>query len=273
MQAWEESFEMAAGRRRVVLTKWLVGINVAVFLLQGVTGDLVPGRLGWMSEVFGLSREGLASGYVWQIVSYMFLHGGVFHIVANMLVIYFAGVQVEGLLGPRRFLMIYFLGGIVGGLVQTVLSPGLLVGASAAGFAVLIAFTTIQPELRLTLLLFFVVPLRVKAKHLALGAFAVSLIFAVFPPGDNVGHLAHLFGCITGWVCVRKMGFGGRRKGGRGWYAQMIGGSGRPVEPTLEEIDRILDKVSRLGMQSLTREERLALEAGRESIIRRPPIR
>lgn len=275
MQAWDESSVWASVRRKTTTTKLLVGINIAVFLLQNFTGDLAPGRLGWMSAYFGLSREGLASGYFWQIVSYMFLHGGTFHILANMLVIYFAGSHIERLLGSRKLLIIYFMGGIVGGLVQAALSPGLLVGASAAGFAILIAFTTILPELQMTLLLFFVVPVQVKAKHLALGAFAISLIFTVFPPGDNVGHVAHLFGCITGWLYARRLGFGERSSAqypAKSPTHTFGRSAGRAPYPSNEEIDRILDKVSLQGLHSLTREERMALEAGREHIVRRPNL-
>lgn len=270
MQAWEENrWEPPA--RSAPVTRVLVGINIAVFVLQMLVGDTASGRLGWMSYYFGLSREGLGSGYVWQVVTYMFLHGGVFHIFANMLVIYFAGSQIERLLGARKMLTIYFLGGIVGGLVQTALSPGLLVGASAAGFAVLIAFTTILPELQMTLLLFFVLPVRLKAKHLALGAFSVSLVFTIFPPGDNVGHVAHLFGCITGWICAQRLGFGkvSTPPPLPDWLLNRSTGQG----PREADIDRILNKISLHGMHSLTREERHVLEAGRERIARRSNIR
>ncbi len=267
-------------RNQSVVVK-LVIANVVVFILQMFAGDLQANGLGWISYYFGLSRDGLASGYLWQLVTYMFLHAGVIHILANMLIIYFAGRFLERVIGPKKFLMLYIIGGVAGGLAQIAFSPAILVGASAAGFACLIAFTTIMPELQLTMLLFFIIPVRMKAKYMALGAFAVSLLFTIFPPGDNVGHLAHLVGCVAGWVYARFLGYGNKLPLG-GVFDTLKSKSKTSARPPVKdakfttvenEIDPILDKISKHGMQSLTPEERRILEKGREKIVKRSSVR
>ena len=122
----------------------------------------------WIERGLALSAPGVRQGFVWQFVTYTFLHGSWFHLLANMVMLYFAGRELEPLLGARHFLLVYFGGGLTGGIAQLVFTKlpldGPLMGASACVLATLIAFTTILPELELTCLLFFVVPVRIKAK-------------------------------------------------------------------------------------------------------------
>lgn len=252
--------------RRPRLWLKLVIANVAVFVLQA----FLP-----LEEWFALGREGLWGGQVWRFFTYMFLHGSLMHLLFNMLTLMFAGREVESLLGRSRMLWIYFGGGLLGGLLQLLATGGHypLVGASAAVFAVLFAFTTIMPESELMLLLFFVVPVKIRAKYLALGLVAISILFIVTGTGGNIGHVAHLGGALFGWVYARKLGYGyplriqeflwtrrERKNREKGLS---------PEEFISEEIDPILDKISREGIHSLTRAERRILELGREKIERR----
>ena len=137
----------------------------------------------------------------------------------------------------------------------------------------LIAFTTIEPEIELTMLLFFVIPVRLKAKYLALGIVVFSIIMAVGSAKSGIGHLAHLGGCLLGWVYIKQLGFGNplrlqkylfekRQRAER--HARMS-----PAQFINQEIDPILDKISREGIHSLTRTERKILEKGREKIAQR----
>jgi len=255
-------------RRPVVKT--LVFINIGVFVLQIIFNDLDARELGRFSQIFGLSRDGMASGYLWQPLTYMFLHGSFFHIFANMLIIWFAGRNLEQIIGPKNFLIVYFAGGLLGGVAQLATSTGTVVGASAAGFAVLIAFTTILPELELTLLLFFILPIRMKAKYLAYAAFGISLLFVLFPPGDGIGHAAHLAGCVVGYLYARRLGHGRRSPIERIAIEKRAERARRENMPPDEfisaEIDPILEKISLHGIHSLTRAERQILERGREKI-------
>ncbi len=257
------------GRRSVV--SWLIIANVAFFLAQELTNVFRP---YFINEWFALSSYGMRQGYAWQFITYMFLHGGPVHLLVNMLTLYFAGREVETIIGPRHLLGIYFGGGILGGLAQTVLMPsGPLMGASAGVCAVLIAFTTLLPEIEITTLLFFVIPLRLKAKYLALLLVASTIVLLVSRLAPGIGHLAHLGGCLLGFLYIKQLGFGNpmrfqkylfekRQRADR--QARMT-----PSQFINQEIDPILDKISREGIHSLTRAERKILEKGREKIAQR----
>lgn len=256
------------------LTLWLVGINVAIFLLEIPAGILFGAA--WFENLFGmfsLSRVGLEDQRYWQMVSYMFLHANLLHLTFNMLVLYFAGREVEAGLGRFNFLVIYFIGGILAGLAQVFLtgSGGPLVGASGGTFAVLLAFTRMVPNLPL-LAFIVVIPVRMKAKFLGWGAMLSALLFMVtgFMPG--IGHMAHFVGGLFGLLYTMGIEYLSRGPK-RGDQVEMI----RPHRPSpegsspegREEIDRILDKISRHGMHTLTSEEKRTLMRGRNQILRR----
>ena len=251
----------------------LVGANVGFFIAQTMLNAAVRGPGPGMAEDWlGLSAAGIASGRVWQFFSYSFLHGGVWHLLANMLMLCFAGREVEAILGPRHFLAIYFGGGLLGGLSQWVFTPldVPLLGASACVLAVLIAFTTILPELEMTLLLFYVVPVRMRAKHLAMATVGLSVLFLVTHKFSMIGHWAHLGGCLFGWLYVKQLGYGNPLRIQKYLFekrqqAERIERMS-PQQFISEEIDPILDKIARDGIQSLTRSERRTLEKGREKI-------
>ena len=268
------------GRRSVVAL--LIFLSVMAFVAQIFAEMATPGfTYQWLC----LDSEGIRSGYYWKFITYLFVHGspappgmpggsplvGLVHLFLNMMTLYFVGREVEAIAGPKHLLGMYFLGGFVGGLAQILAVPGVSVaGASAGVCAVLLAFTTILPEFEVTLLLFFVVPIRLRAKYvgwLVVGAAAALPLFHLM---SNVAHVAHLGGCLVGWIYARKLGFGNP------WWIQrrMIERRQRearlarmaPDQYIVEEIDPILDKISRDGIRSLSRRERQILERGREKI-------
>lgn len=244
--------------------KTLIAVNIACFVGQLAAATFDVPVEAWLA----LSRAAVVHGRVWQSVTYMFLHANWIHLGLNMFTLYFAGRIVENNLGARHLLKVYFIGGLVGGLAQLAAiwrSGGTVVGASAGVCAALFAFTTLFPEARLTALLFFVVPVRLKARHLALGFIAVSVFFIVTDSGGNIGHVAHLGGCLVGWFMTRRVLRGGvpvRIPVFRGFSG------GEPGHPTGvfvgHRIDAILDKVAREGIHSLTPEERRLLENDRD---------
>lgn len=262
----------------------LIGVNVAVFVFQLVAHH--GAGLTGLERAFGLSADGLRAGHFWQLFTYMFLHSAEnpMHIIANMLMLYFAGREVEMIAGPRHLLGIYFLGGLLGGVAQVLLGPGdgYLIGASAGVFAVLFAFTTTAPEMELTMLVFFVLPVRTKAKVLAGSLAFLSLVCAAavfwgyLSPGGFLGswgHLAHLGGALAGWFYIKQMGFGNPLRIQR-YFLDKRQRDERlqrmpPAQFISQEIDPILDKISREGIHSLTRGERRILEKGRDKISRR----
>jgi membrane associated rhomboid family serine protease len=268
---------------RLPLVTVLIAINSAAFILQILLDNFLFPRSPFIretftSEIFGLSREGIANGYYWQFLTYMFLHGNLLHILANMLGLYFAGRQIEAILGRSHLLGIYFLGGLIGGALQLAFSSGVLIGASAGVMAVVLAFTTILPELEITALIFFVIPVNIRAKYLGWGLAGSSAAFLLLNfCGVRIfgewGHAAHLGGCLVGWAYIKQMGFGNplrvqryvfekRQRDAR--YERMP-----PGQFISEEIDPILEKISREGIHSLTRREKKILERGRDKIAER----
>ena len=118
----------------------LIAANVAAFILQLAIGIASP---GFIENYLALSRGGVLSGYEWQWITYLFLHGnlpgdivgGLLHLGFNMLTFHFAGREVERIVGRNHLLGIYFAGGILGGIAQILFSDSYLVGASAAVFS------------------------------------------------------------------------------------------------------------------------------------------
>jgi len=258
--------------RRGSLTLLLIIVNVLGFGLQSLADWLSP---GWTENYLALSGIGIRNFYLWQFVTYMFLHGGVLHLMVNIFTLFLAGREVEGITGRGNFLGIYFLGGLIGGLGQVLLGPAdvPLVGASAGVFALLIAFTTIYPEVQLTVFLFFVIPVRLKARVLAylLVGFSLVCLLAGFMP--EVGHTAHLGGCLVGWLYTKRLGYGNPLRLQR-YFTKKRELTERlktmsPEEFISAEIDPILDKIAREGIHSLTRMERKILEKGRDKIARK----
>jgi membrane associated rhomboid family serine protease len=260
------------GRRSVVTL--LIVASVMAFIGQTFAEMAVR---GFTQQWLSLSMTGIRAGYYWQFVSYLFIHGnpgdpitGVVHLFLNMFTLYFVGREVEAIAGPRHLLGMYFLGGILGGLGQIFCSQFPVSGASAGVCAVLVAFTTILPEYEVTLLLFFVVPVRLRAKYVGWLVAGGAAAMAAFHWMPEVAHVAHLGGCLVGWIYVRQLGFGNP------WWIQrrLIERRQReerlnrmsPDQYMIEEIDPVLDKIAREGIRSLTRGERRILERGREKI-------
>ncbi|MBU6398944.1 MAG: rhomboid family intramembrane serine protease [Verrucomicrobia bacterium] len=293
----DDRFYMRSGSYapRWSATMALLVTNAVCFLLQSV---LEFYRLFPVATYFYLSPDGLAHGYVWQLVTFQFLHGGFWHLAFNLLVLYFFGRAIESALGPGRFLKLYLASGTVGGLVQTLLAwvlPGLfggaVVGASAGIFGLVAAFATLFPEQELTLLLFLIVPVSMRARTLLWLSIAVAL-FGILVPMDNVANAAHLAGIFTGWAyiywiiqrdvfsrlpSVRPLARRPRElvrasSGKRSlWQGRKHPESDDlpPAEFISQQVDPILDKISAHGIQSLTERERKILEAARAKMAKR----
>ncbi len=226
---------------------------------------------------FALQAETVRSGHLWQLVTFMLLHANPIHLVANVLVLYFAGREVEPIVGLRHFVGLYLAGNLAGGLAQwSAMALGLtpagawVVGISAGVAAVLAAFATILPELEVVLLLFFVLPLRLRAKVLGAGLVACTALLCLFDAGSPLGPVGMLAGCLVGWLYAKQLGFGNplaieRYLCDKRQHAARI--ERMPAEQFIrEEIDPILEKIARSGTRSLSRPERKLLEKGREKL-------
>ena len=145
----------------------LVMANIIVFAVQVVLQSYDP---AFVRDYLALSQRGMREAYGWQFFTAMFLHDGQWDLLGNMLLLYLLGRDVESILGQRQFLILYFSGIIAGELGHLFLMPlnCALYAAGGGVAAVLVAYATILPELELTSMVFFVLPIRLKAKHLAL---------------------------------------------------------------------------------------------------------
>jgi len=255
-------------RPRVILLG-LIGTNVVAFVAQLFLDAYQP---GFVREYLGLSDQGVHAAYGWQFFTALFLHDGPWHLIGNMLILYLLGRDVESIIGQRQFLLLYLAGAAAGELGHLFLMPAtsVLFAASGGVAAVVLAYATILPELELTSTVFLLLPVRLKAKYLAYAACAIALWGVTLDRGGAVPHSAYLGGIVAGWFYAHLLGFGRasflqralrERRAEVERYRAMT-----PDQFISEEVDPILDKISREGMQSLTRAERRILARAQEKI-------
>lgn len=191
-------------------TMAILVLNVVVFVIQFGADRFFPGYP--FDDNFALSLNGIKSGYVWQLLTYQFMHASFLHIFLNCWAIFVFGREVEIYLGKARMLALYFSSGIAGGLLQilgTWLLPdhfggGAVVGASAGAFGLVTAYAVLFPNRVLILLLFFVLPVKMRARTLLWLSIAMAVAGVIVPFG-NIAHAAHLGGILSGYVFSRLM--------------------------------------------------------------------
>jgi membrane associated rhomboid family serine protease len=249
----------------------LLIVNLAVFVLQWVPGLgslLLDGGAIVAHKVF-------AEGQVWRLATYMLLHSvdSVFHLLFNMLGLWMIGPEIEERMGTKRFLWFYALCGVGAGLFSvfylfsSVTQWMPVIGASGAVLGLLTAYAVYYPDRQL--LFYFVIP--VKAWMLVAGYAAVSLLLALTEKGGVVAHLVHFGGIVVAFAYLKSHGRieavldemkSRRREKTVRRNAETEISRKRFFE---ESIDPILEKISREGMSSLTKEEKRLLDkAGRE---------
>ena len=279
--------------RRGSICQQFIYINIGIFVvtaLVAIVGMLFNvGKSSWMEW---LELPAWLPQFIkqpWSIVTYMFLHAGILHLLFNMLWLYSFGQLFLMFFSARHFRGLYFLGGFCGGLLYMVaynffpyfesyLYGSYLLGASASVLAIVIATAVRNPEYRVNLLLFG----QVRLKYLALVMIITDLLFVT--SNNAGGHIAHLGGALAGWWFAA-----GLRKGtdvtkwingaidwiSGGFRIQRVskkpkmevhyGGRAKDYEYNArkkeqnEEVDRILDKLKKSGYQSLTTEEKKRL--------------
>lgn len=184
----------------------LVAINLAVYAFQVLSGPLER----QIFATYALSLNGLEDGRWWQFVTHAFLHGNLLHLILNMVGLWVPGRIVERVMGSGRFVALYLFSAVAGGIAQMLFVGGntMLVGASGAVCGVILAFTTIFPEAQRIFLIFFILPLRLKAKYLGWGITFSSFLLLALNIEPWIGHAAHLGGCMAGYFFARLSGFG-----------------------------------------------------------------
>ncbi len=182
--------------------KALIGANVVVFLLQAI----VPG----FTAALGLQPASVIGALsVWQVVTYMFLHAGIFHLLLNMLVLWMFGTELERIWGTRYFLKYYFVTGVGAGLLTMLFSLlpfgfaeqiryANIIGASGAIYGLLLAYAMYFPDRPILMMMLFPIP----AKYFVMIIGAISLYSSLGMSG-GVAHATHLGGLAIGYLYLR----------------------------------------------------------------------
>src|SRR5580692_3016212 len=183
--------------------KWLLISNIGIYLLQFFGGLAGAGAV--ITYYFGLRPLDVVSHFfIWQVVTYMFLHGGVFHIAFNMFALWVFGVPLEQAFGTRNFLNFYFLCGIGAGICVT-LGASLFgnpaiptIGSSGAIYGILMASAVLWPDQ--IILMFFLFPIKLRYYVMVVGAIA---FLGTFNQASGVNDFAHLSGLGFGYLYVK----------------------------------------------------------------------
>jgi len=280
--------DMYSRARGMSVTMWLIVVCVVAFFIDGFTGRLV-GNAATMMGVWGVLSEwgnfnasdGILGFQLWRLVSYQFLHAGLFHILFNMLILFYLGRMMESYLGSKRFLAFYLISGVGGALLYLILwmlgamvgNPNIpfllqtgpdtpLVGASSGIFGILVGVAIIAPDKRIHMIF---PPISVTVRALALVLIGIALFRVMVGGPNDGGEAAHLGGALLGFLLVKNPGwlnFADRFSPSSVQSGINTGRFERKRKKDLAEraeIDRILDKVRDQGLASLTRKEKKAL--------------
>jgi len=297
----DRDYMRSDGRFRPSFHWSATSVLLVVIAVCSLVQNLIPAEQ--VEKYLSLSVDGLKRGFVWQLLTFQFLHGGLLHLAFNLLALWSFGRVVESRLGVSRYLTLYFLAGVVGGLFQVglgfflpALHGGFLFGASAGVCGVLAVFCRLEPEVP-------IIPLFIKAKYALLVFIGIAVVFTILPVGPNISHAAHLGGMLAGvgWVQLRwhqefvalpwenlmwrfrqLRPFQARQRKqelvraasvrGRPWRtnsSETDDLEAAPEEFISKEVDPILDKISAHGIQSLTEQERKILDAAQKKIAKR----
>lgn len=178
----------------------IIGINLLLFLPTIVSQEIREELI----INFGLWSKGTFLDYPWGIVTNMFIHNGYFHILANMITLYFFGSYLYRLLGGGRFLILYFGGGILGSVFFILLAQpvSLAIGASGAIFALGGALSVMRPNLRVFI---FPIPVPLPLWVAVIGGFFLLSLFPFVAWQAHLGGLA--FGLIAGYLFKKRTGY------------------------------------------------------------------
>jgi membrane associated rhomboid family serine protease len=267
--------------------KALLLSNAAVFLLAVFFGAFRIGEtqlVAIITSIFALYP--IDGGFqVWQLFTYMFMHGGFMHLLFNMFALWMFGMDLENEWGSRRFLFYYLVCGVGAGISNLFIGPlfgpaAPTVGASGAVYGILLAFGVMYPDR--PIFLYFLLP--VKAKYFVIFFLVLEMYAGIAGTPDGIAHFAHLGGAAVGLILLmiyldriplriwwsnwqaamkRPVRYGDsyreryHEQVSDARYHDVTGGEEDEVDQ--ERIDAILDKISRDGYQSLTEEEKRIL--------------
>lgn len=239
--------------------KYLIIVNTAIFIIQQLFHTQI---ISW----FGLiPREIYTRLYLWELVTYMFLHGDFLHILLNMFILWMIGCEVERYWGFNNFMKYFFICGVGGGLFHVILyyeSSTPVIGASGAVYGVLAAFAILFPNRPIML---FPFPIILKAKHWVLIFVGISVLFGILGGHNGIAHFVHLGGAIVGFIYLK---FGKNinvfgefvKKKNTERKLLSLAKKRRKIQQLRNEVDTILDKINEVGYENLTDRERKILK-------------
>lgn len=278
--AREEEYRGGGGfgvrARGMSMTMWLIVINLAITVLDTILGGSTRGSVlapGYYGE-FNIEKavHGLQ---LWRWFTYQFVHAGFMHLIFNMIGLYFFGPMMERWWGSRRFLAFYLLCGVSGAFLFTALAyiPGVLavsnasylVGASGSVFGILIGCAVLFPHQRVMLL---IPPIPMSMRTLALVILGIAGLGLIAGSMNAAGDAAHLGGAALGFFLVKNPRLLGFADGlGGMWTNWQVQQKRRSAQRSREseiaeqrDVDAVLDKVRREGLQSLTAREKRILQ-------------
>ena len=252
------------------IVRALLIANVAAFFLQET--------LSGLADAF-VFVPALALVRPWTVVTYMFLHGDLMHLLFNMLALFFFGPRVEQRILSRPFAILYFLSGITGALLSVLFSPGsAIVGASGGVFGVMLAFAWFWPHEKI--FIWGVLP--VPARMLVIFTTLFALWSGFGGVGGGIAHFAHLGGYLGAflylhWLDHQRTAFKRQATAAPPDAVQRVAGYkaidlATVHEVNREEVNRILDKITAQGLGSLTAQETTFLSSFVPPDDRVPPM-
>ncbi|QSS97472.1 rhomboid family intramembrane serine protease [Psychroflexus sp. ALD_RP9] len=268
----------------------LIVINIAMFILTFAVNTiafLLTGNqysTGFLTEWLSFPKDLLDFAIrPWSIITYAFMHAGIFHILSNMIILYFSGQFFLTFYSSKRLVNFYVLGAIFGALIFSLsynifpafqgTGKSYLIGASASVMAVLVGVATKAPNMQVRLLIFG------NLKLWWIASFLVVVDFIQIPFGNPGGHLAHLGGALLGYIYTKQLDkgndIGAWIEDSINWFSNFFKATKSPKMKTVhksktksksrkstpnkanqEKVDQILDKISKSGYDSLTKAEK-----------------
>ena len=254
-----------------------IGINILVFLIIGLIAvaeflfKTNTSVASWLSRQLSMPANLEILAYKpWTIVTYMFLQREVFHILFNLLWLYWMGMIFMDFLNKRQFIFTYLAGGIAGALLyllayntlpafSELTQKSFLFGSSASVMAIVIGTATLVPDYTIRLLLFGAVRL----KYLAIAYFVLDIIG--MGGGNPGGSIAHIGGAILGFVFIKQLNNGSdlsrilKKRSKLKVVPNKSNTRSETIQTDQDTIDNILDKISKSGYESLSKNEKDAL--------------
>ena len=241
----------------------IVLFTAVIYLVQA--GGFIPQSVLYRGLAL-VPEQVVTKGMVWELATYMFLHGGTMHLLFNMFGLVMFGRDLELWWGSRDFTKYYFITGIGAGVIHVIAAYVFgdntripTIGASGAIFGILVAYAMAFPERKV--LLWFVIPVSARTMVILFAFLQLAMLGSV---GDNVARFAHIGGMLVGFIYLKQETLFWRAKR---WFGRLRAGveqSRQPRPPGSEPVDQaridaILEKISKEGMGALTNEERKTL--------------